>query len=258
MKKIYITAVLAFCAISCQVTSPSSKVVRWSDLRNYSLLKMGECVSMPVEIMETAIDLEAYLLATNEEKMSNKDFYGMVTDYGNGTYGVSRRNSNLSFIVDTKGKSIWEAGAAWEFASISFYNLFTEMDVFVENMIDMPEGTLLVKDPSKDSTWTFTAKDKIESVLTLMPSDSLYYWNVKGSCLETSQKNGTNSVSATESAGMTVRKVWKGSDTIYPTLVNSYSGTFATDIYKGNEIIDFCRANFRPGFTSTFTTSRSE
>lgn len=255
MRKIYIVMLVALCAISCQVSSPSPKILKWSDLRDYSIRKMGECIVMPTEVMETAIGLDRYLNASNEEKLNDTEFYGMVSDYGNGTYGVKSKSKNISFIVATEGKSIWNKDAQWQFASINYYDYYSGTDAYVDYNFSLPEGPVLTKVAQKDSAWTFTLEDKINSHMVLMESDSLYCWRVVASCKEDA-KNGMSSVASTTSEGIIMRKVWENLGTTYPYKNNSFDGKFITEISRDNEQIDYCIINFRPGFTPAYTTSR--
>ena len=255
MKKTYILMLIAVCTASCQVSDPYPKIVEWDDLRDYTFAKMGECVVMPSEVLETAIGLDAYLKASNEEKVADKEFYGMVTDYGNNTYGIRGNVKNLYLTVDTKGKSIWDQDAAWEFAQISFYGTYSEIDAYLDFSCNLEEGATIVKENASDSLWTFSYKDRILSHLWLMPSDSLYCWRVVASCREDA-KNGMSSVSSTDSQGITIRERWEGANSSYPYKMNSYSGKFMTEICRNNEAVDYCTANFRPGFTTGITTSR--
>lgn len=255
MKKIYTLILLAICTVSCQVSDPSPKTLKWGDLRDYSLTKMGECIVMPAEVLEMAIGLDRYLNATNEEKLADTEFYGMVTDFGDGTYGVRGKNRNISFIVATEDKSIWDDDVQWQFANISYYDYYSGTDTYVDYHFSLPEGPTLIKEARKDSTWTFEAEDRIISHIRLMPSDSLYNWKVVASCRE-SAKNGMSSVSSTTSEGIIMREIWEGIGTSYPYKKNSFSGKFITEISEGNDQIDYCIINFRPGFTPGITTSR--
>ena len=255
MKKTYILMLIALCAGSCQVSDPSPKVVEWDDLRDYTFAKMGECVVMPSEVMETAIGLDAYLKASNEEKVADKEFYGMITDYGNNTYGIRSNVKNIYLTVDTKGKSIWDADAAWEFADISYYEAYSEVDVYMDFSCELSEGATIVKEQAEDSLWTFSYKDRILSHLWLQPSDSLYCWRVVASCREDAD-NGMSSVSSTDSQGITTQERWEGSETLYPYKTNSFSGKFMTEISRDDGVVDWCTVNLRPGFTTGVSTSR--
>lgn len=257
MKKIYMLMIVALFAGSCQVSDPSPKVVDRDDLRDYSFAKMGECVAMPSEVLETAIGFDAYLRASNEDKMADKEYYGMISDYGNNTYGIRSSVRNISLTVDTKGKSIWDADAAWEFAAISFYDSYSGTDTYIDLSCELSEGATLVKEDAEDSLWTFSYKDRISSHVRLLPADSLYCWRVVASCREESE-NGMSSVSSTDSQGITIMERWEGAGTLYPYKTNSFSGKFMTEISRNNEVTDWCTANFRPGFTTGVTTSRDQ
>ena len=257
MKRINIMMLIALCMASCQVSDPSPKTVQWTDLRDYSITKMGECVVMPAEVLETAIGLDRYLNAADEEKLADTEFYGMISDYGDGTYGVRRKSKNVSFVVATGGKSIWDNDAQWQFANIYYYNHYSGVDAYVEYHFNLTEGPVLIKEAQKDSTWTFNVEDRVTSHIRLMPSDSLYCFRVVASCKEDA-RNGMSSVASTTSEGLIVREVWEGSGTAYPYKLNSFSGKFIMEISRDNERKDYCIVNFRPGFTPAYTTSRDE
>lgn len=255
MKKIYIILFFALCVISCQVSDPSPKIVDRHNLRDYSIMKIGECIVMPSEVVETAIGLDRYLKASNEDKLADTEFYGMISDYGDGTYSVRNNTRNISFIVATEGKSIWDDDAQWQFANIYYYDHYSDTDTFVEYRLNLPEGPTLTKEPQQDSTWTFKVEDKITSHVRLMPSDSLYSWRVVASCKENT-KSGVSSVASTTSEGIIVREVWEGTGTTYPYKKNVFNGKFITEISRDKEQVDYCIINFRPGFIPAYTTSR--
>lgn len=50
--------------------------------------------------------IDPYFNYVSLEKFADTEFYGMISDYGEGTYGVRRRTKDISFIVATEGKSI--------------------------------------------------------------------------------------------------------------------------------------------------------
>ena len=105
-----------------------------------------------------------------------------------------------------------------------------------------------------DSVWTFHA-DNVESRVKMIRTDSTRVWKVEGHC-RVNGENGLSSVSATGAEGMSVRKVWVDLGSMYPRQEISYSGSFSTDLFKGDEKIDFCTMTFRPGFAASCTTSR--
>lgn len=257
MKKIYIISIMALTLASCQVSNPYSKVTTSTSLIEYSLGRMTECVIMPAEILETAIGLDAYLKSSDEEKTMNRIYYGVVSDYGNNTYGVytsDNRELHLSFIVDTKGKSIWEDDVEWEFASISGDGGYYDQNIYVNLFLDFGEGPTLTK-AKGDSTWTFTVQNKLKSDMKLLNSDSLYHWNIVAFCTDEGE-NDMTSYSSTGNDGINIVEHWEGVGSTYPYRTNSYGGTFNTDIYKANEKVDFSTSTFRPGFETRFVTSR--
>ena len=254
MKKIYAYIALAIVSTGCLVNNPYEQVVDQSDLINYTSIQLGRCATMPAELIETMVDFEKYLNKSDEEKLLDAEFYGNVSFFGDDTYGVKSATKSLYCIVDTGGKSIHEDGAEWEFASISFYGNYTDESISAYFQDIIIDGGKLKTVDSKAGIWTFNAEG-IESKITKVPSDSLQAWNIVGSCIEKAE-NGMRSTSTTGEDGITYRKVMMDQNTVYPYIRASYSGTFTTEIYKGNEKVDWCRFAFRPGFNSTVTCSR--
>lgn len=254
MKKIYAYIALAIASTGCLVNNPYEKVVDHSDLINYTSIQLGRCATMPAELIETMVDFEKYLNKSDEEKLLDAEFYGNVSFFGDDTYGVKSGTKSLYCIVDTGGKSIHEDGAEWEFSSISFYGNYTDESITSYFQDIIIEGGKLKTVDSKAGIWTFNAEN-IESKIIRVPSDSLQAWNIIGSCIENAD-NGMRSNSTTGEDGITYRKVMMDQNTVYPYIRASYSGTFTTEFFKGNEKVDWCMLAFRPGFNSTVTSSR--
>ena len=254
MKKIYAYIALAIVSTGCLVQNTSTQVVSQTELVNYTSIQMGRCVAMPAELVETMICFEEYLNKSDEEKLLDAEFYGNVSFYGENTYGVKSGTKSLYCIVDTGGKSILEEGTEWEFGSISFYDNYSDetLSAYFQDIII--EGGKLQSTNAEKGIWTFTAEN-IKSCISKVPSDSLQGWDVVGSCSEKSE-SGLMSYSATGIDGITYRKVLVDQNSVYPYKRASYSGTFTTEIYNGNEKIDWCTFAFRPGFNSTVTASR--
>lgn len=254
MRKIYLAAMIMTALVSCQITNPYSREVTANDLLDYSNAQMGRCVTLPAELMDVLTGLEDYLNKSDEEKIYDRKYYGMVSDYGSGVYGLSRRVNGLNCIVDTKGTSLWEEGAEWEFSGIGYYGDYADNKIYIHHDINFAEVAVLKMENPSDSIWTFHA-DNVTSRIKMMVSDSLKVWNVEGYCKNTGEGE-YHSVSTTGEGGMTVRKVWRDAGSAYPYQEISYSGSFATDIYKGDRKADFCTVTFRPGFSSSYSTSR--
>lgn len=254
MKKIYAYIALAIATASCMVSNPSNMVVGEYELVSYTSIQMGRCVVMPAELVETMIGFEAYLNKSDEEKLLDAEFYGNVSYLGEETYSIKSSTKALYCIVDTDGKSILENGTEWEFGSISFYDNYVDENLSAYFQDIITEGGKLKAVNVEEGIWAFNVENA-ESIICKVPSDSLQGWNVKGSCCEFAE-NGTRSVSTTGEDGITYRKVMVDQNSVYPYKRASYSGTFTTEIYKGNEKVDWCMFAFRPGFNSTVTCSR--
>ena len=254
MKKIYAYMMTILALASCQVTNPYSKVVDANDLMIYNHGELGRCVTCPAELLDVLIGFEEYLNKSDEDKMYDQKYYGRITDYGSDTYGISAQISGLNCTVDTGGKSIWEEGAEWEFSVISYYGHYNDSQLYINHDVYFDKGGVLKMENPADSVWTFHA-DNVESRVKMIMTDSTRVWKVEGHC-RVNGENGLSSVSATGAEGMSVRKVWVDLGTTYPRQEISYSGSFSTDLFKGDEKIDFCTMTFRPGFAASCTTSR--
>lgn len=254
MKRIYIAFMALTALVSCQVTNPSSHVVDADDLLAYSNAQMGRCVTLPAELMELLVGFEEYMDKSDEDKLYDDRYYGKISEYGTGVYGISAQINGINCTVDTHGKSLWEAGAEWEFSVISYNGNYADTQMNIYHDIYLDEGAVLKMENPSDSVWTFHA-DNVESRLKMVKSDSLNVWNVTGTC-RSDGKGDFSSVSVTGAEGMTFRKVWRNLGTTYTYQETSYGGTFSTDIFRNDEKVDFCTVKFRPGFASSYETSR--
>jgi hypothetical protein len=252
MRRIFISAALVLASVGCTLTSPANKEVTAYDLQVYGSYQFGKTVAMPTGLLNAMIDFDAYLAKSDTEKLLDENFYGNVTFFGEDTYHVSHRSAGVYCTVNTGGKSILEKDAQWNVTGIGYNEFYGDMsvgvslDVFVEG-----ESTI---EKVADSTWVFNSEG-IESTMTKVKQDSLYFFNVEGNCIDHGD-NGLEAVSATEEGGVNVWRIEHDSGNNYKYTTLSYSGTFTTEIYMEDNQIDFCRFAFKPGFNSSITTSR--
>lgn len=252
MKKIFAYTIIILALASCQITNPSNSTISSSDLTFYTSYQLGRCISMPAELMNVVLDFDQYLKKTEEEMILDENFYGIASYLGENSYRISHHKIGLSCTVDTGGKSILEPGAVWEFSYIGYYGYYADSAIGMSYDININEVSSL--EMVADSTWSFTS-ESIESTIVMAKTDSTRCWNVKGRCTEDND-NGMSSISRTGEGGIKMWCIVQEIDEKYSSRSISYSGTFSTEIYRNNELIDFCTFAFRPGFNSTVTTSR--
>ena len=252
MKRIFAYTVLVLALVGCTVTNPSNPTVTSTELIFYSTSHFGHCVAMPAELMNVVLDFDEYLKKSEEDMIHDKNFYGVASYLGENSYRISHHKIGLSCTLDTGGKSILDQDAVWEFSNISYYGYYGDSSIGMSYDIYLNEVSSIKM--LADSTWSFTGPN-IESTLEMVKTDSTRCWNVQGRSIENTED--IYSVSTTGEEGMKIWCIDQNIDEKYSSRSLSYSGTFATDIYKDDKVIDFCRFAFRPGFNSTITTSRN-
>ena len=251
MKRIYTYTVIVLTLVGCNITSPSNPTVTNSELTFHSTYHLGRCVAMPAELMNVVLDFDQYLKKSEEDMIQDKNFYGIASYLGENSYRISHHKIGLSCTIDTGGRSILDKGTVWEFASIGYYGYYGDSAIGMSYDISVYELSSL--EMVTDSTWAFTSYG-IESTLEMVKTDSTRCWKIHGKSVENTE--GMYSLSVTGEEGMKIWCIDQNIDEKYSSRSPSYSGTFATDIYKDDKVIDFCRFAFRPGFNSTITTSR--
>lgn len=263
MKRIFTYTFIILALAGCRITSPSNPSVTNSDLTFYTTYQLGRCISMPAELTSVVLDFDQYLKKSEEEMLLDENFYGVASYLGENTYRISHHHIGISCTVDTDGKSILDPGTVWEFSNIGYFGYYADAAVGMSYDIYINEESALKM--VADSTWSFTSKG-IESTLHMLKTDTARCWNIHGKSVENTEGSGSTvmhnnvegmySISVTGEEGMKMWCIEQQIDEKYSSRSISYSGTFATDIYKGNDLIDFCTFAFMPGFNSTVTTSR--
>ena len=242
MKRIFIFAVSVLSAAACTLTSPTNPEVTAYNLQVYSSLELGKCVAMPTVLTSAMLDFDEYLKKSKEEMLMDEVFNGNVNFKGENTYEIRLREIYLMCTVDTKGKSITENDAVWTVSGIYYSDVYTDGAVLVSPDVRVSgESTLTMV---SDNTWFFESEG-IETTIKLAAEDPLGGWIIEGRSVDI----GTDHLWSQSTTG-------EGGIKVYSHNNLSYNGTFTTEIYKENEQLDFCTFSFRPGFTSSVTTSR--
>ena len=242
MKRIFIFTVSVLSAIGCTLTSPTSPEVTAYNLQVYSSLELGKCVAMPTVLTSAMLDFDEYLKKSKEEMLMDEVFNGNVNYKGENKYEITLRKLYLTCTVDTGGKSIFENDAVWTVSGIYYSDVYTDGAFLVSPDVRVSgESTLTMV---SDSTWFFESEG-IETTIKLAAEDPLGGWIIEGRSVDI----GTDHLWSQSTTG-------EGGIKVYSHNNLSYNGTFTTEIYKEDEQLDFCTFSFRPGFTSSVTTSR--
>ena len=242
MKRIFIFAASVLSVIGCTLTTPKSPEVTAYNLQVYSSLELGKCVAMPSVLTSVMAEFDEYLKKSKEEMLMDEVFNGTVTFKGEDTYEIHLREPYLMCTVDTDGKSIFENDAVWTVSDIYYSDVYTDGAIGVSLDVRVSGESALTK--VSDSTWFFESEG-IETTVKLAAEDPLGGWIVEGRSVDI----GTDHMWSQSTTG-------EGGIKVYSHNNLSYNGTFTTEIYKEDEQLDFCTFSFRPGSTSSVTTSR--
>lgn len=257
MKRIIYIFISVAIVASCRVGDPEVETTSAEEIISYTMDKLNKCVCIPAEILSASIDLDSFLKLPDEERSVEKMNGRHVAYLGEDTYRITDEKRNMDFAVFTDGKSICTEGVKWKFSRIvvrylSFDYYYNQHTVWGYSGFSYQEGGEIEATDMTDKTWTFMPKEDIEATLQQVPSDSLHCWLVKARCSDKGE-NRLSSVSVTSEEGMTVREV---KDVFSQETEFVLSGKFCTDIYKGEDKIDYCVCQFRPGFSTSYTLSR--
>ena len=119
--------------------------------------------------------------------------------------------------------------------------------------VNLPaEVTVRMQDPAA-SVWTMSFLDRPALEFTLNGvEEDLYDWNVT---LHREEKSSGViwAELKTGEGGMRIQERWRVAER---GKENIYEGQFLVNIYNGDAPLDYCSMTFRPGFTTSYRTSR--
>lgn len=256
MRKYIYAFAACLAAVACEIYPSEGNVMDSGQLCQYADTKFMETVVMPAEIIELCMDFDRYMGLTEADKEEDYRFFGKVGDLGNETYSISGvYDGDISFSVCTGGRSIMEAGVEWELGSISMNSNSYSGQFLSYHSLALPDGVSVRKHDDEASVWIVSSPGMYENRFSLVGlSDGLYEWNVAADGREDSSTGAVAEIMTGED-GMTVRERWsEGAEGKYKE--NIYNGQFLVNIYEGDELLDYCSLTFRPGFTTSYRTSR--
>ena len=252
MKRIFALTILVLSIAGCELTHPSNTEVTSSELTFYTSAQFGKCIVTPAELVSVAIDFDKYLKMSEEEMILDQNIYGLANYLGENSYSLSHHHIGISCIVDTDGKSILEKGTVWEFSHIGYFGYYGDSTLGMS--YDVNIGDEFTLEMVADSTWIFKTKGQ-ETTIRMIKNDIPQCWEIECEGTEVGD-NGLVSVSKTGSEGFKMWCVKQEIDEKYSSRTMSFSGTFSTEIFRNEELIDFCTFSMKPGFNATITTSR--
>ena len=182
----------------------------------------------------------------------DQNIYGLANYLGDNSYRISHHNISLSCTIDTDGKSILEPGTVWTFPSIGYYGYYGDTTIGMSYDVNIYDSSTL--ETLTDSTWLFKSKG-IETKVRMINNDNPQSWSIESKGSDEGE-DGLYSISRTGEDGFKMWCAQQNIDEKYSSRTMSFSGTFSTEIYKDQELIDFCTFAMKSGFNATISTSR--
>ena len=252
MKQLYILSALLFVLASCELYVGEYRQDTQDALQEYTMDAFSSYVIMPVMMAELAVDFDAYLRLTEEEKAKDFRFYGNIRNPEPDMYLIGL--DGLTCTLQTGGKSIWDEGAEWTCLS---FTADTDLNGSGGLYCSAAEKTVLDSDPvaSGDTSLrifsTQLGKNPVGMVLCSL-AEGCYEWNV-GSNGQLSDTDGYMAEYMTGANGINVTKRYNEDLEGYEYIC---SGDFLVTVFRNNEPIDMCKAVFKPGFRAQFVSGK--
>ena len=252
MKRIFALTILVLSVTSCVLSHPSNTEVTSSELIFYTSAQFGKCIVTPAELVSAAIDFDKYLKMSEEEMILDENIYGLANYLGENSYRFSHHHIAVSCTVDTDGKSILDPGTVWTFSNIGYFGYYGDTTIGMSYDVNISDESTL--EIVAENTWVFKSKG-IKTTIHMIQNETPQCWGIESE----GSDEGTDGLFSTSRTGENGFKMWCAKQNIdekYSSRTMSFSGDFITEIYKGNDLIDFCTYAMKPGFNTTITTSR--
>lgn len=252
MKKIFIALLTALALAGCEYYPGDYVYSTDEQLKQYTMDVFSSYVVMPVLMAETAVEFDAYLSLSDEEKVNDFRFYGNIRNPEEDMYIID--DGNTLCTVRTEGGSIWDDDAGWTFQSFS-----TNTGVVGNGDLYCSTASALVLEsdptaPGDTSLRLFSLVDGEEAVGMVLCSmgEDQYEWNV-GSSGIVNDADGYKANYTTGSEGIRVFRRLNEEKDGYEYIC---SGVFLVTVFRNDEPIDVCKAVFVPGLKTQITVGR--
>ena len=250
MKKTIIYLMIVLCVVSCEIYGGEYIRGTGDELSTYTMDAFNGHVMMPVLMTEMAIDFDAYLNLSDEEKKKDFRFYGNIRNPEENHYIIETGNTTCT--LKTDGRSVWDEDSQWTFLSFStmtYLNGRGSLYCSTSEKIVLDSDPVAPGDTSVRLFSMVYGGDPVGMVLCSSSEEGLE-WNVGAAGVIKDQKGYTGEY-MTGSGGIIVEKRYNEpvKDTEYIC-----SGEFLVTVYRNDEPIDICKAVFRPGVKVEFIT----
>lgn len=249
MKRLFVLMLMAVGLSACELHTGEYINDTERELQLYTLDVFSGYVMMPVMMADMAVDFNAYMALSEEEKAEDYRFYGNIRKAGENTYIIE--DGITSCTIETGGKSLMEENAKWVFLSFSSV---TKVIGTGDLRCTSTEPVVLESFPAAeeddaDCLFSMMLGD-IPVGMELMSVDSVPVWNigVQGVIDDT---DGYVAEYVTGTDGMTFRRRYNERLSEYEY---DCSGEFLLSIFRDGEPVDMCKAVFKSGLKGEFLT----
>lgn len=253
MKNIRFLAFAALFAtlVSCEVGYGDIDPVDKDELIDYTEILFANNVMLPVEMVDFAMEFDAYLSMPEEKKQESVRFYGNIRKSGEDVFSFS--DSEVTCIVDTGGMSVWEDGARWKYLSFTSdtyavgfgrkgWQAWIMDDVLMTFEKDDSGNALLLATVDMNGSEVSLALETVD--------EGLCTWNLFAEGTDVG-KSGLKAEFCTGGIHVSERCM----EDMY-LKEKIFEGIFEVDIFKGTEKVDWCRMLMNPGYRTEYETSR--
>ena len=248
-------AVSALMMLSCEVQGGYIDELDRNDLTGYADVLFRNSVLLPVDMVEFAVTLDAYLTLPDEQKKEDGRFYGQIDRLADGVFKISC--DGVACTVDTGGQSVWDDGAVWKFVQFQSYVSATGFyesgwSVWITDDVNVTFN----QDMSGDSRLMAHVQMPSGDVLMALRYDAEQksIWNVS---VQGTDRGKTGLIAeystGLDTGGINVAPRYDVGEAATEQLCD---GLFYVDIYNGETRIDWVRMYLNPGYKTDYDTSR--
>ena len=252
MKRLFLFLIFSLCLVSCELQVGSINKGTADELQIYTMDAFSGHVIMPVMMAELAVDLDAYLSLSDEEKVSDFRFYGNIRNTEPDVYMLELEELVCTVKVD--GKSIWDEGAQWTFLS---FRAETDLNGRGSLYCSTSERIVLESHPAASGDesvrlFSMLYGDAPVGMVLCSYEGRQFEWNV-GTNGVNDDGDGYQAEYTTGADGIRITKRYNDSLGGYEYICD---GDFLVTVFRDNEPIDMCKAVFRPGLKAQFITGK--
>lgn len=257
MKKIFVFMIMMPVLASCILEYSDVRIVNENVLMHYAETRRYEIVDIPLELLETAIEFDAYLSLPDDQKQASSMFFGNYKEVEDNMYSISiydkRASASMMMEVYTGGKSIWAEKAVWRVNGFHYDGRYLD-GVPEEDDDVLEDGMELALVSSADSTWTLKIGERAAVKMKMHPmNEGLYTWTVNA---EGEEYGEVAEDLASEFGTVGSFIVRERSDAESQYVYNFYDGQFNVSIFKDGEPHDYCYVTYKYDQQPVYKTSR--